>query len=187
MEKAGRAIVSSRLLKKVLRVEPIHSRSVRDTDCLCLLHLSPAAAPILRIPQVRSGELRSLYSGVPGGEMSDVYTHVLLPGDAHELREICLKAFQKEGRLFVWPYEIKSKCIFSNWKCTADGKHRAIGIFDSTGPSRSSRSGSAMPPIWAMRSCFPEGLSKPARFIRATGGSALRKAAGIFGNSRSAG
>jgi GNAT superfamily N-acetyltransferase len=66
--------------------------------------------------------------------MSDVYTRVLLPTDAQTLREIRLEALQKDGRLFASSYEIESKLPFENWKwkCTADGKHCTMGLFDGT-------------------------------------------------------
>jgi len=69
-----------------------------------------------------------------GGQMSDIFSRVLTPGDARKLREVRLEALQKEGRLFASSYEIESKFPFENWesKCTEDDKHCAIGLFDGT-------------------------------------------------------
>jgi hypothetical protein len=67
--------------------------------------------------------------------MSDVYTRVLLPADAQNLREVRLEALRKDGRLFASSYEIESKFPFENWerKCTEDDKHCAMGLFNGTG------------------------------------------------------
>ena len=72
---------------------------------------------------------------IVGGRMSGVYTRVLLPSDAQNLREVRLEALQKEGRLFASSYAIESKFPFENWerKCTEDDKHCAMGLFAGAG------------------------------------------------------
>ena len=72
---------------------------------------------------------------IVGGRMSGVYTRVLLPSDAQNLREVRLEALQKEGRLFASSYAIENKFPFENWerKCTEDDKHCAMGLFDGAG------------------------------------------------------
>ena len=64
--------------------------------------------------------------------MSGICTCVLFPSDAHKLREIRLEALQKEGRLFASSYEIESKYPLEDWerKCTQDGAHCVMGLFD---------------------------------------------------------
>ena len=72
---------------------------------------------------------------IVGGKMSVIHTRVLLPSDAQNLREVRLDALQKEGRLFASSYDIESEFPFEYWerKCTDDGKHCAMGLFDGAG------------------------------------------------------
>jgi hypothetical protein len=119
-----------------LRQDSSGPRPVRNGLNACSAICFAAVRPLpLFSHSAGSPRRTSEFAGcVLGGKMSCVYARVLLPGDAHKLREVRLEALRKDGHLFASSYEIESEFPFENWewKCTEDSKHCVIGLFDGT-------------------------------------------------------